>query len=69
MRPTDAMPLARAAAQKAIELDPNSAEGHASLATVELTYDWNFPGAEEELKRAIALNPNNEWAHYPMAPS
>ncbi len=64
MRPTDAMPLARAAAQKAIELDPNSAEGHASLATVELTYDWNFPGAEEELKRAIALNPNNEWAHY-----
>ena len=63
MRPTDAMPLARAAAQKAIELDPNSAEGHASLATVELTYDWNFPAAEEELKRAIALNPNNEWAH------
>ena len=63
MRPTDVMPLARAAAQKAIELDPNSAEGHASLATVELTYDWNFPAAEQELKRAIAFNPNNEWAH------
>lgn len=61
MRPTDAMPLARVAAQRAIELNPNSAEGHASLATVELTYDWNFPAAERELKRAIALNPNNEW--------
>lgn len=63
MRPTDAMPLARTAAQKAIELNPNSPEGHASLATVELTYDWNFPAAEQELKRAIALNPNNEWVH------
>jgi tetratricopeptide (TPR) repeat protein len=64
MPPTEAMPLARAAAQKAIDLDPNSAEGHASLATVELTYDWNFPAAEEELQRAIALNPNNAWAHH-----
>lgn len=64
MPPTEAMPLARAAAQKAIELDPNSAEGHASLGTVELTYDWNFPAAEQEFKRAIALNPNLEWAHH-----
>ena len=58
------MPLARAAAQKAIELDPNSAEGHTSLATVDLSYDWNFPGAEQEFKRAIALNANYEWAHH-----
>ena len=64
MPPTEAMPLARAAAQKALELDPNSVEAHASLATVELTYDWNFPAAEQELKRAIALNPNYEWAHH-----
>lgn len=64
MRPTDAMPLARNAALKAIELDPNSSEGHASLATVELTYDWNFAGAELEFQRAIALNPNSEWAHH-----
>lgn len=67
MPPTDAMPLARAAAQKAIDLDPNSAEGHASLATVELTYDWNFPAAEQELKRSIALNPNNEQSHHVYA--
>lgn len=67
MPPTEAMPLARAAAQKAIELDPNSAEGHTSLATVELTYDWNFPAAEWELKRSIALNPNNEESHHVYA--
>jgi len=64
MPPTDAMPLARSAAQKAIELDPDSAEGHASLGAVELTYDWNFPAAEQELKRSIAINPNYEWSHH-----
>lgn len=64
MPPAKAMPLARASAQKAIELDPNSAEGHASLATVELTYDWDFQGAEQEFKRSIALNPNYEWSHH-----
>ncbi len=63
LRPTPCH-IARAVAQKAIELDPNSVEGHASLATVELTYDWNFPAAEQEFKRAIALNPNYEWAHH-----
>jgi TolB-like protein/Tfp pilus assembly protein PilF len=67
MPPTDAMPLARAAALKAIELDPSSAEGHASLATVQLTYDWNFPAAEQELTRSIALNPNNEESHHVYA--
>lgn len=65
--PTQAMPLARAAAQKAIELDPSSAEGHTSLATVELTYDWNLPAAEQELKRAIELNSNNEESHHVYA--
>ncbi len=64
MPPTEAMPLARAAAQKAVELDSNSAEGHASLATVKLAYDWNFQEAEAEFERAIALNPNYEWAHH-----
>ena len=64
MRPTDAMPLARNAAQKAIELDPNSAEGHASLGAVEVTYEWNFSAAEQELKRSIAINPNYEWSHH-----
>ena len=62
--PKEGMPLATAAARKAIELDPSAAEGHASLGAVKMLYDWNFPGAEQEFKRAIALNPNYEVGHH-----
>ena len=54
---------ARAAATKAIELDPNIAEGHAALALVEFYYDWNWKQSEEEFRRAIELNPNYATAH------
>ncbi len=46
---------ARAAASKAIELDPNIAEGHAALALVEFYYDWNWKQSEQEFRRAIEL--------------
>jgi TolB-like protein/Tfp pilus assembly protein PilF len=62
--PREGMPLSRAAALKAIELDNSAAEGHASLATVKFLYDWDFPSAEQEVKRAIALNPNYEMGHH-----
>lgn len=62
--PKEGMPLATAAARKSIELDPFAAEGHASLGTVKMLYDWDFPGAEQEFKRAIALNPNYELGHH-----
>jgi serine/threonine protein kinase len=62
--PREAMPLAKAAALKALELDPNLAEGHTSLAIVRLTYEWDFSGSEAEFKRAIALNPNYATAHH-----
>ena len=62
--PREAMPLAKAAALKAIQLDDNSAEGHTSLGIVKAMYDWDFPGAEQELKRAIALNPNYATTHH-----
>jgi TolB-like protein/DNA-binding winged helix-turn-helix (wHTH) protein len=62
--PKEGMPLARAAALKAIELDGSAAEGHASLGTVKFLYDWDWPGAEQELRRAIALNPNYEMGHH-----
>jgi len=62
--PKEGMPLARAAALKSIELDGSAAEGHASLGTVKFLYDWDFPGAEQEFKRAIALNPNYELGHH-----
>jgi TolB-like protein/Tfp pilus assembly protein PilF len=62
--PRDAMPLAKAAALKAVQLDDNSAEGHTSLGIVKAMYDWDFPGAEEEYRRTIALNPNYATAHH-----
>jgi TolB-like protein/DNA-binding winged helix-turn-helix (wHTH) protein len=62
--PQEGMPLARAAALKAIELDGSAAEGHASLGTVKFLYDWDWPGAEQELRRAIAMNPNYEMGHH-----
>jgi|HubBroStandDraft_4_1064222.scaffolds.fasta_scaffold01393_6 TolB-like protein/DNA-binding winged helix-turn-helix (wHTH) protein/Tfp pilus assembly protein PilF len=54
---------AHANASKAIELDPNIAEGHAALALVEFYYDWNWKQSEEEFRRAIELNPNYATAH------
>jgi eukaryotic-like serine/threonine-protein kinase len=64
MPPREAMPLARAAAEKSVQLDDDSAEGHASLGTVKMSYDWDFPGAEQELKRATTLNPNYSNGHH-----
>jgi eukaryotic-like serine/threonine-protein kinase len=62
--PREAMPLAKAAAVKALELDSHLAEGQTSLGIVQLTYEWDFPGAEESFKQAIALNPNYATAHH-----
>jgi TolB-like protein/cytochrome c-type biogenesis protein CcmH/NrfG len=54
--------LALAAAKRALELDPNSAEAHAALGYVEM-YDWNWDRAAVALNRAIQLNPNYAPAH------
>ncbi len=62
--PREAMPKAKAAAQKALELDDALAEAHTSLGMAALYYDWNWPKAEEEFKRAIELNPNYAEAHH-----
>jgi eukaryotic-like serine/threonine-protein kinase len=67
MPPREAIPLAKAAGLKAIQLDDNSAEGHTSLGFVKAMGEWDFPGAEQELKRAIALNPNYATAHHVYA--
>lgn len=60
--PRDGIPLAKAAALKAIELDDGDADGHNSLGLVNFFFDWDIPGAEQEFERAIALNPNNASA-------
>jgi tetratricopeptide (TPR) repeat protein len=55
--PSEAMPAARRAALKAIELDPELAEAHASLADVLLHFDRDWHGADREYRRAIQCNP------------
>jgi TolB-like protein len=62
--PREGMPLARAAALKAIELDDSAGEGHASLGVVKFVYDWDFAGADQELRRATALTPSYAPAHH-----
>jgi TolB-like protein len=61
--PNVVMPKAREAALKAISLDETLSEAHTALATVRLQYDWDWQGAESELKRAIQLNHSSADAH------
>jgi eukaryotic-like serine/threonine-protein kinase len=61
--PAEALPKAKAAALKAIEIDPQSGEAHASLALV-LHHQWDWAGAEREFNRALELNPNYAHAHH-----
>ncbi len=61
--PREAMPKAKAAAMRALELDDTLAEAHASLGRVLAAYDWNWTSAEKEYKRAIELNPSYAVAH------
>ena len=55
------------AVQKALELDPNLAEAHASLGFYRIFYQWNWRGAEDSLKKSIELNPNYATAHHWLA--
>jgi TolB-like protein/DNA-binding winged helix-turn-helix (wHTH) protein/Flp pilus assembly protein TadD len=59
----DSLPRARAAAMRAILLDPSLAEAHAALGMEKSHYEFDFPGAEREFLRAIDLNPNSPYAH------
>ncbi len=61
--PKEAMPKAKAAALKALEIDDTLSEAHTSLALVKTFYDWEWSGAEKEYKQAIELNQNNAQAH------
>jgi TolB-like protein/DNA-binding winged helix-turn-helix (wHTH) protein/Tfp pilus assembly protein PilF len=61
--PQDAFARAKAAAGKALALDPNLAEAHTSLAFALDLYAWDWQTAEREYRRAIALNPGYATAH------
>ncbi len=58
----EAFPQAKAA-QKALEIEPELAEAHIILGVVGFWFDWDWSGAEAELKKAIAASPNNSDAH------
>jgi adenylate cyclase len=59
----EVMPKAKAAVEKALQLDDSLAEAHASLAVILYEYDLNWAGGEREFRRAIALNPSYAFAH------
>src|SRR4051794_35084360 len=64
LAPRDALPRAKAAAVKALQLDNTLAEAHTSLAFCLDVFDWDLRSAEAEFRRAIALNPNYATAHH-----
>ena len=60
----EAFPHAKEAVTKALELDPDLAEAHTTLAFINLYYDWDWAAADREFLRAIQLNPNYANAHH-----
>jgi serine/threonine protein kinase/tetratricopeptide (TPR) repeat protein len=63
-RPREVMPKAKAAAERALELDEYLAEAHSVLAFTSFIYDWDWRAANRGFRRAIELKPTNPVAHY-----
>ena len=61
--PKDAVPFAKTAATRALELDPMLPEAHSAFGDSLAIYDWNWSDSERELKRAIELDPNISYIH------
>lgn len=64
LSPKEAFPKAKAAAQRALEIDPNLSEAHNQMGYVLALYDWNWKDSEKEFKRALELDPSNSAAHF-----
>lgn len=65
--PADTYPKAKAAADIALQLNPESAEAYQAVGMYRLLYEWDLEGAEQALKHAIDLNPNLTWSHFDLA--
>jgi tetratricopeptide (TPR) repeat protein len=63
MPSAEAFPKAKEAALKALEIDEQLAEAHATLGWIEFWFDWDWEGSEKELRRALEINPNYPVAH------
>jgi TolB-like protein/Tfp pilus assembly protein PilF len=64
LAPGDAFPKAKAAAARALELDPTLAEAHATLGWAGWAYDWDWPTAEARFDRAEELSPSDGMARF-----
>lgn len=65
--PSEVMPRAMAAANKALQLDPNLAVAHVTLANTDFVYKRDWIAAEKEFRLAIELDPNSADAHFMYA--
>jgi tetratricopeptide (TPR) repeat protein len=65
--PKDCLPPAKAAATKALEIDPSLPEAHASLSFSLVWYEWDWANGEREARKAIALNQNSAHGHFACA--
>ncbi len=63
LTPAEAFPPARAAAERALVLDPDLPEAYASLGAVHLSFDWDFSAAGDAYRRALELGPGYATAH------
>jgi DNA-binding winged helix-turn-helix (wHTH) protein/tetratricopeptide (TPR) repeat protein len=62
--PSQCIPRIKEAASRALEIDDTIGEAYASLGHIYFMYDWDFPRAEDYLKRATELSPNNPTTHH-----
>ena len=63
LSPNESVPLAKAAAMRALELDPELQQAHSALADSLAIYDWDWAAAEKHFKKAIELDPNVSYTH------
>ena len=61
--PQDVYPRAKELILKALQLDESEAEAHSALGFLTWQFDWDWQGAEKEIRYAVQLNPNNLEAH------
>jgi serine/threonine-protein kinase len=62
--PSEAIPKARSAAERALALDQELADAHAALGVIQSQYDWEWTNAEKELRRALEINSSYSPAHF-----
>ena len=63
LKPLEAYPAVESAAMKALELNERDAEAHCYLSEAKRVLHWDLNGAQQELKRALGIDPNSSSAH------